>query len=245
MKFTKLNLNECLLSVNTQIINDSIQYYNSEGKILCSNIGDLSIGISYYIPLDIRKKRRNNLKYSDFGKIVIFKLEENEIKENNVYIYNFLGILINEKTQDYEYTHTFPGYIAYFNEETDKYLFFNNELYYINIEKDKYRYNNNQIKILLKEFIYKENNKFEKLKREIELFEKLNKKNVSKERREPIPEEVKFEVWRRDEGKCVLCGSNKRLEFDHIIPFSKGGGNTTRNIQLLCEACNRKKSNII
>jgi len=31
----------------------------------------------------------------------------------------------------------------------------------------------------------------------------------------------------------------------YIIPVSKGGSNTTRNIQLLCEKCNRKKSNSI
>ena len=49
-------------------------------------------------------------------------------------------------------------------------------------------------------------------------------------------------VWRRDEGKCVECGSNENLEFDHIIPHSKGGANTYRNIQLLCEYCNRSKS---
>lgn len=60
--------------------------------------------------------------------------------------------------------------------------------------------------------------------------------------REAIPERVRHEVWRRDGGRCVDCGSRERLEFDHIIPISKGGSNTARNIELRCEACNRRKS---
>ncbi len=60
-----------------------------------------------------------------------------------------------------------------------------------------------------------------------------------------IPKTVQREVWRRDGGRCVECGSQERLEYDHIIPFSKGGSNTVRNIQLLCEKCNRNKHNII
>jgi 5-methylcytosine-specific restriction endonuclease McrA len=60
-----------------------------------------------------------------------------------------------------------------------------------------------------------------------------------------ISQEVKDLVWNRDKGKCTECGSNEKLEFDHIIPFSKGGSNTYRNIQLLCEKCNRKKLNKI
>jgi len=57
-----------------------------------------------------------------------------------------------------------------------------------------------------------------------------------------VPSTVKLSVWRRDSGKCVECGSNEKLEYDHIIPVAKGGSNTERNIQLLCEKCNRKKS---
>ena len=57
-----------------------------------------------------------------------------------------------------------------------------------------------------------------------------------------ISQATKDKVWNRDGGKCVQCGSNEKLEFDHIIPFSKGGSNTYRNIQLLCEECNRSKS---
>jgi hypothetical protein len=57
-----------------------------------------------------------------------------------------------------------------------------------------------------------------------------------------ISQDVKDQVWRRDQGRCVECGSQERLEFDHIIPFARGGANTYRNIQLLCEPCNRTKS---
>ena len=60
-----------------------------------------------------------------------------------------------------------------------------------------------------------------------------------------ISKQVQDRVWRRDEGKCQNCGSKEKLEFDHIIPFSKGGANTYRNIQLLCESCNRSKSDKI
>ncbi len=57
-----------------------------------------------------------------------------------------------------------------------------------------------------------------------------------------IPKAVKTSVWRRDRAKCVECGSQERLEYDHIIPVAKGGSNTERNVQLLCEKCNRSKA---
>ena len=57
----------------------------------------------------------------------------------------------------------------------------------------------------------------------------------------PIPDDAKIFVWQRDNGRCVICGSQEKLEYDHIIPISKGGSNTARNIQLLCEKHNRSK----
>jgi len=57
-----------------------------------------------------------------------------------------------------------------------------------------------------------------------------------------IPTQVKLEVWSRDKGKCVMCGSKENLHFDHIIPYSKGGSSATAaNVQLLCAKHNLQK----
>jgi Holliday junction DNA helicase RuvB len=63
--------------------------------------------------------------------------------------------------------------------------------------------------------------------------------------RQAIPSEVRREVWRRDSGMCTKCGRRENLEYDHIIPIAKGGSNTARNIELLCEVCNRSKRDSI
>jgi len=57
-----------------------------------------------------------------------------------------------------------------------------------------------------------------------------------------IPSSVKLEVWKRDQGKCVQCGSTDNLHFDHIIPFSRGGSSlVASNIQILCARHNLAK----
>lgn len=65
--------------------------------------------------------------------------------------------------------------------------------------------------------------------------------NSPKFERQTISDDIKMFVWQRDKGKCSNCGSQENLEFDHIIPVSKGGSNIARNIQILCEKCNRIK----
>jgi len=59
--------------------------------------------------------------------------------------------------------------------------------------------------------------------------------------RSEIPVRVRTFVWDRDGGRCVQCGSQVDLEFDHIIPVTRGGSNTERNIQILCAKCNLEK----
>jgi len=57
-----------------------------------------------------------------------------------------------------------------------------------------------------------------------------------------IPQDVKIAVSVRDGGKCRICRSTKDLQYDHIIPWSKGGpSDDPNNIQLLCGYHNRLK----
>lgn len=61
-----------------------------------------------------------------------------------------------------------------------------------------------------------------------------------------IPTSVKLEVWKRDKGQCIQCGSKDNLHFDHILPYSKGGTSLkAENIQLLCARHNLSKSSKI
>ena len=58
-----------------------------------------------------------------------------------------------------------------------------------------------------------------------------------------IPTSVKLKVWKRDGGRCVKCGADNELHFDHILPYSKGGTSlTAENVQLLCARHNLSKS---
>ena len=41
---------------------------------------------------------------------------------------------------------------------------------------------------------------------------------------------------------CQVCGTNRRLTFDHIQPLARGGRHHLSNLQLLCLSCNCRKS---
>lgn len=59
-----------------------------------------------------------------------------------------------------------------------------------------------------------------------------------------IPRDVMLKVIRRDGHVCNVCQKNvpdNEIEFDHLIPTSRGGPTTAENLRVLCRACNRKK----
>ena len=62
--------------------------------------------------------------------------------------------------------------------------------------------------------------------------------------RQPIPRQLRHEVFKRYGYRCCECGASKNetsLEIDHILPVAKGGTNDIDNLQTLCRECNRMK----
>lgn len=58
------------------------------------------------------------------------------------------------------------------------------------------------------------------------------------------PRATKEGVFVRDDGICQYCGrARKRAEasIDHILPRSRGGGDTWDNLALACKPCNHRK----
>ena len=61
-----------------------------------------------------------------------------------------------------------------------------------------------------------------------------------------IPTWIKVEVFKRDNGQCVMCGEKDNLHFDHVLPYAKGGTSLKpENVQLLCARHNLQKSDKI
>jgi 5-methylcytosine-specific restriction endonuclease McrA len=58
-----------------------------------------------------------------------------------------------------------------------------------------------------------------------------------------IRKAVKLKVFANYNNKCVRCNATENLTIDHIIPRSKGGGNSNGNLQLMCYECNQEKRN--
>lgn len=55
----------------------------------------------------------------------------------------------------------------------------------------------------------------------------------------------RFEILKRDNYRCQLCGRNAqdnvKLHIDHKIPLAKGGTNRKDNLWVLCIDCNKGK----
>jgi 5-methylcytosine-specific restriction endonuclease McrA len=88
---------------------------------------------------------------------------------------------------------------------------------------------------------HKQRQKARVIKKKKQVVEKyLTQLSKSSPRR--IPTQVRREAFARDNGRCAICGSTVDLQYDHIVPYAKGGSSLTEeNVQLLCRSCNAKK----
>jgi hypothetical protein len=96
-----------------------------------------------------------------------------------------------------------------------------------------------------KKIVYDEEAELTDLREEVANVEAAIQFRKDGPKRTAIAEDVKLLVWARDGGACVRCRLKVALHFDHIIPLAKGGGNSAENIQILCAACNMRKSDKI
>ena len=58
-----------------------------------------------------------------------------------------------------------------------------------------------------------------------------------------ISKKVKDEVWKRDEHKCIVCGSYQAMPNAHYIARSHGGLGIPQNIVTLCLECHHQYDN--
>jgi len=64
--------------------------------------------------------------------------------------------------------------------------------------------------------------------------------------RRPAVKFSRINVLRRDDYRCQYCGvhcSPSKITVDHVVPQSRGGQSTWKNLVACCSKCNHKKDN--
>ncbi|MBP2167959.1 hypothetical protein J2125_001151 [Erwinia toletana] len=50
----------------------------------------------------------------------------------------------------------------------------------------------------------------------------------------------KKRILERDNNKCVICSKTQNLTLQHVVPYSRGGETSYRNLVTLCNDCNQE-----
>jgi len=99
------------------------------------------------------------------------------------------------------------------------------------------------IKLKVEEFYHTHKDDYTKLIDKVTRLKSIASQQ-SKNDRNYIPDDVLAFVLRRDNEQCVKCSSKEFLQFDHILPVSKGGNSEEENLRVLCKACNLSRGNL-
>jgi uncharacterized protein YozE (UPF0346 family) len=80
----------------------------------------------------------------------------------------------------------------------------------------------------------------------IQALNEAYKEFKQKKPRDTISLSLRFDIFRRDNYKCQICGRSIpdgiKLEIDHKVPVKKGGKTDATNLWTLCFDCNRGKA---
>ncbi|MFY0625717.1 MAG: HNH endonuclease [Reichenbachiella sp.] len=55
---------------------------------------------------------------------------------------------------------------------------------------------------------------------------------------------TRYNIFKRDNHQCQYCGTEKDLTLDHLIPRSKGGKTSWKNLVTACKKCNAFKGDL-
>jgi hypothetical protein len=120
--------------------------------------------------------------------------------------------------------------------------FYSNFLLYVNrqcrSEKD-----HEYIKLKVEEHVLERGDEYQKLVKKIDRLRQISSNRLQINRKQ-ISEHVLAFVLQRDLNKCVICADDSNLQFDHILPVSKGGNNEPENLRILCQHCNQSRGNL-
>ena len=192
-----------------------------------------------WIPFEFDKKnlRKSNgfidLKFPLLREIV---LSENIVNVFGYYVDKFLPADMSVTARGAE------SELQYRTNILQRLWFYSNFLLYVNrqcrSEKD-YEY----IKLKVEEHVLERGDEYQKLVKKIDRLRQISSNRLQPNRKQ-ISDHVSAFVLQRDLNKCVLCGDDINLQFDHILPVSKGGNNEPENLRILCQQCNQSRGNL-
>ena len=87
--------------------------------------------------------------------------------------------------------------------------------------------------------------RFVDLQVEVKQLRKKRKKATRINRSEPERRKIaQRQNWKCASDACKLVGKLEAYDLDHIVPLWKGGEDTEENLQALCPACHRMKTDM-
>jgi 5-methylcytosine-specific restriction endonuclease McrA len=191
-----------------------------------------------WIPRDSLKhlRKSNDLIDSNFPLLREIVISEKIVNVFGYYVDKFLPADMSVTARGAE------SELRYETNVLQRLWFFSNFLLYVNrqcrSEKDY-----EHIKLKVEEHVLERGDEYQKLINKIDRLRQISSNRLQINRKQ-IPDHVLAFVLQRDLNKCVICGDDSNLQFDHILPVSKGGNNEPQNLRILCQQCNQSRGNL-